>query len=197
MCSVSRKVRCRAALVPGEQSGKQGNPRPYVMEWDKQKPTCSSLRSPLSLPAGSPASFTFLKPPFQNLWSQCVYPPAASRAPDRQCHHCIAVGLFPGLSLGSATQGPGPALPSSRLEERGHLTPEHFPIQRESRNGNMLHWHFNFYGRDAAVTPCLFCAGVTWESVSSPLLDLRVLSDKQPALFPGAGECDTVMAMMG
>lgn len=42
-------------------------------------------------------------------------------APGRQCHHCTAVGLFPGLALGSAPQGPRPALPYFRLDEPGLL----------------------------------------------------------------------------
>lgn len=168
-CPVSREVWCRASPVPGEQSGKQGDPRHYSVERVKQEPVCSSLRSLQSLPAHSPASFIFLKPPFRNLWSRCAHPPVACRAPDRQCHHCMAVRLFPGLALGSAAQGPRPALPSSRLEEQGHLTPEHFPIQRQPRDGNMLHWHFSFYRHDAAVKSCLLCAWVTWESVSPPL----------------------------
>lgn len=48
---MSREVWCGTSPGPGEQRGKEGGCRHSSMEWDKQEPVCSSLRSRQSIPA--------------------------------------------------------------------------------------------------------------------------------------------------
>lgn len=48
--------------------------------------------------------------------------------PDRQCHHCVAVGPLPGVALAFTAQGLRLDLPHSRRQELGDFTPEQFPV---------------------------------------------------------------------
>lgn len=112
-----------------DDSSKRGDPRHYSMVWDKQEPMYSSWR------VHQPGVFIFFKDRFKTSEAAVHTHLWLVIAPDRPCHHCTAVGLFPGMAPRSA-QGPRPALPYFRLEELGHLTPEHFPIQGQPDHGN-------------------------------------------------------------